>query len=136
MVTEEEEDAAAVDQVSSTITGDLIFANNFAMGGLVGLWMIPWDNTCTELKHFTTAKNIAEGVVMVNDAAECIISKIVISDSKNGLFVATGTKSFPLMKLTHSSILGLGLLEVCPECYEHNEKECNKNGGFTLGMSM
>ena len=50
---EEEEDLDSTPNPDSrTLTGDWVFANNIAVGGLIAIGIGPWDSTCTSLSHF------------------------------------------------------------------------------------
>ena len=94
---------------------------------------MPWNTQCTQLSHFTLAMNTDEGISTVWNTGEIVLKYIIASDSKSAVFALTGIESGkPRFKLTHSTIVGLGLLN-CPECYKHKPEECSGNFGFKLG---
>jgi len=56
-----------------------------AMGGIMGIVALPYNNECTQLQYFKTAKNTMEGVMFGWNTAHVIIRNVVVSDSKNGI---------------------------------------------------
>jgi hypothetical protein len=73
------------------------------------------------------------GIGAVWETGEIVLKHIITSDSKSSIFTLTDIGSgTPRFKLTHSTLVGLGLLN-CPECYKHNMEDCSKNNGLKLG---
>ena len=117
---------------SSKMTGKYIFANNQAIGGKIGLMMVPWSETCTQLTHFATTFNTQYGILSIYKTEKLIVRQVVITDTRVGIFALTGDSAKPTFRLTHSHFNANSMLGPCFDCYQKADV-CSNRIGIQLG---